>query len=115
MLQLVQPFSTEFAIDFTYNSTIATTLITRKKSVKEATVKQEAKEDPREPSLPSTPTLTVTILPKRPCTISSDITSPPRPLKQPITKKPIKQADSNVRTWKQKEEDGEPLLAGIDR
>ena len=87
---------------------------------KEATVKQEVKEDPREPSLPSwpsllsTPTLTVTILQKRPRTISSDITTPPRPLKQPITKKPIKRADSNVRTRKQKEEDGEPLLASID-
>ena len=46
---------------------------------------------------------------------SSDITSPPRLLKQPITKKPIKQADSNVRTRKQKGKHGEPLLAGIDR
>jgi hypothetical protein len=95
------------------------TPITRKKSVKKkVTVKQEIKKKPQEPSLPSlpsTPTQTVTILPKRSRTISSDITTPPRPLKQPITKKPIKQADSNVRTRKQKEEDGEPLLAGIDR
>lgn len=47
--------------------------------------------------------------------ISSNISTSPRPLKQPITKKPIKQADSLVRARKQKEEEGEPLLKGIDR
>src|SRR5436305_2429 len=39
--------------------------------------------------------------------ISSNISTPPRPLKQPITKKPIKQADSLVRARKQKEGEGE--------
>jgi hypothetical protein len=86
---------------------------------KEAIVKQEDKEEPREPPLPSLPSLpstpTLTILLKRPHTISSDTTTPPLPPKQPISKKPIRQADSLVRPRKQKEEEGEPLLKGIDK
>lgn len=69
-------------------------------------MKQEVQEQPREPSLPSLPSLPatpiLTLLPKRPRTISANITTPPRPLKKPITKKPAQQADSLVRTRKQK-------------
>ena len=40
---------------------------------------------------------------------------PPSPSKQPITKKPIKLADSLGRTRRQKEDKGEPLLKGTDK
>jgi hypothetical protein len=92
------------------------TPITRKKSVKkEVIVKQEVREEPRlpsQPSLLSTPTLTILL--KRPRTISFDITTPPRPPKQSITKKPIRQTGGLVRTRKQREEEGGPLLKGVD-
>ena len=80
---------------------------------KQATVKQELKEETREPSLPldTDPDRDYTAKASR--TIPSDITTTPRPPKQPLnTKKPIKQADSLVRTRKQKEQGGEPLACG---
>jgi hypothetical protein len=77
-------------------------------------IKQEDKEEPNELASPWTPTPVMT-LPKRPRTVSSDFITPPRAPKQPIRKKPAKQADSNVRTRKQKEEKGESLLGGIGK
>ena len=77
-------------------------------------IKQEDKEEPNELASPWTPTPVMT-LPKRPRTVSSDLITPPRAPKQPIRKKPAKQADSNVRTRKQKEEKGESLLGGIGK
>jgi hypothetical protein len=64
------------------------------------------------PLSPSTPTPAVTTLPKRPRAVS-EISTPPRAPKQAMRKGPAKQAESNVRTRKQKEGDDEPLLEGI--
>jgi hypothetical protein len=67
---------------------------------------------PLSPLSPSTPTPAVTTLPKRPRAVS-EISTPPRAPKQAMRKGPAKQAESNVRTRKQKEGDDEPLLEGI--
>jgi hypothetical protein len=48
------------------------------------------------------------------CPAHHCITTPAHPLKLLVTKKLIEQADSDACARKQKEEGGEPLLAGID-